>query len=513
MPAPSRTARRRILVPGVALLAAGALASCSSAVDAGSSGGEATDGGTVTFAVALDANPANALSHLARNDPWVGSVYDSLVRKDENGEPQPRLATEWTVSEDGTQVSVMLRDDVTFHNGDQFDAEDVVFTFDAVANQTEGSNLKYLTPTSVEAVSATQVDLTFDNPPGDALFDWFEAVPMLDSEQFSATDDGTTVNGTGPFAFTDWQPGAGYTLVKNEDYWEGDVNLDSIDYIVTGDPTAQLSALRSGRAQMAWGLTASDVTSMTSDPQWEAMDAGGTIYSFNVNLTKKPFDEAKAREAIGYAIDYERINEQVFGGTGTISNVFWDPELPGMTDDLVTHYSYDPERAKELIEEAGATGASVPISFGPNPALKAQFEIVQNNLADIGLKPSANQLDNGAFGAGLAEGDLGPAYMHLNGQVGLSPRTMLDSLPQIRKGNASQLWNDEYVAKREAIKTATDDAGFESAVVDLTEYLQEEAVAFPLIQAPIQVVHQANIEGVTADRGGPMHFEGAAITE
>ncbi|NHA67165.1 ABC transporter substrate-binding protein [Phycicoccus flavus] len=503
----------RVLVPGVALCAAGALAACSSAVDAESGGGSATEGGTVTFAVALDAQPANMLSHLARNDPWVGSVFDSLIRKDADGQPQPALATKWEVSEDGRTVTVDLRDDVTFQNGDPFTAEDVVFTIDKVENQTEGSNMKYLVPSKVEKASDTQVVITFDSPPGDALFDWFEVMPMQDHKTFTATDDGTTINGTGPFSFTDWKPGAGYTLKKNGDYWGGDVNLDEIDYVVTEDATAELSALRSGRAQMAWGLTAADVKSMTADPQWTSLEAGGTVYSFNVNMSKKPFQNKKVRQAVGYAIDYDRINDQVFGGTGTTSNVFWDPKAPGMTDDLVHHYTYDPKKAKQLMQESGVSGASIPVAFGGNPALKAQFEIVQNNLAAIGIKASANQLDNGGFGAGLAKGDLGPAYMHLNGQVGLAPVTLIDSLPQLRKGNPEGLWNDEYVAKRDALTSATDDAASEQALVALAEYLQQEAVAFPLVQAPIQVVAKKNISGVTAERGGPMHFENAVITK
>ena len=102
--------------------------------------------------------------------------------------------------------------------------------------------------------------------------------------------------------------------------------------------------------------------------------------------------------------------------------------------------------------------------------------------------------------------------MHLNGQVGLAPVTMLDSLPQLRKGNAEGFWSDEYVAKRNALKTAVDDDARSAALADLTTYLEQQAVTFPILQAPIQVVSKKTIVDVTADRGGPMHFENAAIT-
>ncbi|MFD8531109.1 ABC transporter substrate-binding protein [Streptosporangium canum] len=503
---------RRSVSSAAAAVAVLSLAACTSAVD--TAGSTAAEGGKLTFATALDAQPQNMLMNLARNDPWSRNVFEPLVDlARDTGEPKPLLATDWTVSPDGLSVTVNLRGDITFHKGDALTAADVKFTVDKVMSPDTPTNIRYAKVTKTEVTSPTQVVLTLAEPAGPALFDFLGSLPIVNDATFTEKGNGTDIDGTGPFAFTSWNPGASYTLKRNAKYWGAKPHLDEIEFVVTKDATAELSALRSGRAQAAWGLNAADVQSLAADPKWTVVDSGGTIYSLNLNVTKAPFTDKAVRQAVGYAIDYDRINQQVFGGIGVKSNVYWAPDDPGMTEQLNRRYTYDPAKAKALVEQAGAAGAEVPIVYGPNPALAAEYEIIANNLTAIGLKPKAVPADNGQFGAGLEAGDLGPAFLHLNGQVGLSPATMLDSIPALRQKNANGFWNDEYVTKRTALQQADSDGARGPALAGLTEHLLDQAFTFPIVQAPIQVVVGQSVQGVTASVRGPLLFANAALTQ
>ena len=343
--------------------------------------------------------------------------------------------------------------------------------------------------------SPTSLTINFSSPLSN-IYDFLDQTVIVDQETYANLGDGSEVIGTGPYEFVNWTPGASYTLERYEDYRDEEVaNIDSIEYAVILDATAELSAVRSGRVQVAYGLSTNDVQEFVGNDQYTVVDSGGTIYPFGMNTTIAPFDNAEVRQALFYAVDSERINDQIMEGTGTITDLFWSPNTPGYSQDLAETYTYDPELATQMIEDAGATGTEVPIVFMQTPVMSSVFEIVANNLAAIGLEATAVPLDSPTFIARQIDGDLGPVFLGTHGQIGRGPATLLDSLPTLREGNPSQFWTDEYEELRQGVKTASADDSVQ-ALEALSAYMVEQAFVLPILQAPRQVIVSNEVEGL-----------------
>lgn len=495
-------------VAAVTLLASG----CTSARNADEPTNTVTKGGTVTYAVALDALPSGIYQTLERNYPWINNVFQPIALLDPaTGQPKPVLATKWELAADGLSIDITLRDDVTFHTGRKMTADDVKYTFEQAALPANGSNMAFVAKAfkAIDVKSPTELDITF-TAPQPSLFEFFDQTLIVDQQTVGGLKDGSQVVGTGPFTFGDWKPGASYTLTKYPGYWGVDkVNLDKIEYVVTTDATAEISALRSGRAQMASGLTATDAQGFASG-QFRLQQAGGTVYNLGLNVNTAPFTDVRVRQAVAYAIDYDRINQQVLAGAGTVADVFWKPDAPGMDDALAHRYTYNLDKAKQLLSDAGATGVEVPITYGPNPVVKAMYTIVANNLTAIGLKPVSVAVDQPTFSSKQSSGDLGAAYLSLHGQVGLGPATMVNALPPLRQGNASGFFPQEYQTLRANLLAATSDK-IGPATAALTSYLLDQEPTVPIIQAPTQVVVATTIQGVASTVRGPVLLEQASI--
>lgn len=463
-------------------------------------------GGILTISQVADAQPVALLALRAGNTPWIRNVFETLTRIDPaTFQPQPVLAESWTLAEDGLSMTIALSSDVTFHSGRPMTAEDVKFSFETAALPESTSQVGFIAREfeSMDVVDDHTLNIVFKRPLSN-VFDFFEETYIVDKDTYDQREDGSQVIGTGPYTFAEWSPGASITLKRYEDYRVEDTAwFDEIEVAIIPDPTATIAALRSTRTQIATGLTPRDTLEFTRNPQFEVVETGGTMYPLGVNVGIAPLDNKLVRQAIAYAVDRERINDQVFLGTGTVTDLFWSPSAPGYTDELASHYSYDPEKAKGLIAEAGAEGATIPIVVPAIPSQRSIFEIVQNNLREVGLIPEAVVLDVADFDKRQVAGDLGAAFLLLHGQIGFSSPTLLSSLPSLREGNPSGFWNDDYVALREAMLAATTPEALGEATTALTEYMLDEAYSTVLVQAPGQIVVAAGLEGVeTSVRGG-----------
>lgn len=523
---PPRTPTRpqqRLRVTGVALavVLAFGLTSCTSAVNSAATGTSSAPkaGGSIVVATNLDAQPSGIWGTIARNYPWLENVFEPIITiNPSTGKPDPLLATKWTVASDGLSVAITLRKDVTFQTGRKMTADDVKFTYEKAADPAAGSNLGYVAKdfTSIDVTSPTTLTIKFSTPLGNTLFDFMNQTLIVDQQTYAGLANGSQVIGTGPYMFTDWKPGASFTLKRYSGYWGKAPYLDSIQFALTSDPTAELSAVRSGRAQVAFGMTASDAQTLGGGGQYTLLKAGGTVYPFGMNVTIAPFDNPAVRQAAGYAIDTARINQQVFGNTGTITDLPWGPNSPGYTKQLATHYSYNPSKAKQMIKDAGATGAKVTITYNAsNAAVKSEYEIVANNLKAIGLVPTGNALDQPTFQKAQAAGNLGAAFLTLHGQVGLSPATMVKAMPVLlTTGNPSHFSTPTYTQLAKALDAAASNTQASAAALQaLSTYMLDQAFVIPMIQAPGLLVVKNSVQGVSADVRGFILFKSAYLTK
>ena len=329
-----------------------------------------------------------------------------------------------------------IREGVTFHDGEPLDAEAVCFNFDrwynfkgSLANpaatyywQVVFGGFATVTPDSgapeeslyksCEATDASTAVLTLTKP--SATF-----IPALSQQSFSIaspkalqdgnadegsidaegvfTSSGTfgTENpaGTGPFKFDSWVRNDRITLVRNEDYWGDKAKLDELIIRPIADNAARLQALQTGEIQGYDLVEPQDIATIEGDSDLQIIDRP----AFNVayvgfNIAKKPTDDIKVREAIAYGLDRQAVVDNFYSGRGVVATQFMPPEVVGYADD-VPEYTYDPEKAKQILTDAGYT-LPVPLEFWyptdvsrpymPDP--KRNFEAFAASLNKSGFK-------------------------------------------------------------------------------------------------------------------------------
>ncbi|MEI4274019.1 ABC transporter substrate-binding protein [Klenkia sp. LSe6-5] len=504
---PTRTQRTRASVASVALaslLAAGCSSAVDQADDAATQGGsgECQQGGTVVAANSSAPEVSRVLAQSATNQLWVRGVFEPLINVStaDLDDPQPVLATGWEISDDGRTAVLQLREGVTFHSGRAFTAEDVVFTMQQALDPATVSDVKaILSGWQVEATGELEVTITAQTSLTETLASTLALTPIVDSATYAGLLDGSQIVGTGPFTVESYTPGADIVLVKNESYsQEGLPYLDRIESTTIPDSTAQVASLRSGRAQLSAGLTVQDAISVTEgNPQYELLDTVNGTYPIVLDAVA----DQQLRQAIGYAIDKDRINEQVFGGRGTTDGLYWAAASASYPDDLTGTYDYDPDQARALIEEAGAAGTTVPITVINLPAVAAEYEIIANNLTEVGLVPELNLLAPPDYQQRLAAGE-GGSYLSLRGLNG-SPAFLVQTNADLRlEGAHRQFSTPELTELTTAVIDATSSEESADAVADLTEYMVDQAYLHPLVTVPGTAVQSTDLQDVEVVLGG-----------
>ena len=514
------TGRGRVNIAAIAAASAVALAlaGCASARSTTSTPvASPKDGGTVTVAMALDALPSGIFGTLDRNYPWIDNVFEPLVRLDpQTRKVEPVLATKVTVAPDGKSAAIDLRSGVTFQDGEPFNADAVKFTFAKSTDPKVGDNLAFVAKqfTAVNVISSTKLSITFSKVLGDSFFDYLNQTEIVEPSTYAGLADGSKVIGTGPFSFGSWTPGAGFTLTKYVKYWDAkNVHLDKVEYIVTTDPTAEINAVESGRAQVAFGMAPANAATFQGNKKYAFIKGGGQIFPLGLNVQSAPLNNKQVRQAIAYSIDYGRLNSQVFANLGTVTDLPWAPGQAGVSKEQQTHYTYNVAKAKQMIADAGATGATVKITYNrSNATVNAEYQIVANNLTAIGLAPVADGLDQPTYQAAQTNGTIPQAFLTLHGQVGLAPATILQGVPTLRAGNASHMATAEYQQLSGAVVNATSDNQEQAALGKLSDYMLDQAFLNVMVQSPDAVVASVSVSGIDVSIRGLLLFKSAYVS-
>ncbi|MDQ3547984.1 MAG: ABC transporter substrate-binding protein [Chloroflexota bacterium] len=335
-------------------------------------------GGTLIEASILDLRTLNPL--LMNDNPSfnVGfMVFENLAEANPDTlDPVGNLAEGWETTEDAKTWTVYLREGVTWHDGEAFDAEDVKLTYDLYMNPDSGSNqtsdlagkvesVEIIDPMTVQFnLKLSIVDFLLDIAGGTYLIipeHIWGAVPPSEIQQHPGATgtDPSQVVGTGPFIFQEWITGDRVTVTKNPNYWDGDVVLDEVIYKIVPDTSAAVAQLRTGEVDIFVGVQGAQVADL------ESADVVITDYptlSFNfygtqLDETKSTkFQDARVRQALLYAIDRQAIVDEIFFGysqvaVGTIPTLSWAFNPEGIDPALL--YEYDPELSVQLLDEAG----------------------------------------------------------------------------------------------------------------------------------------------------------------
>jgi peptide/nickel transport system substrate-binding protein len=334
------------------------------------------------------------------------NVFDTLVEPDAELQMQPALAERWETSEDGLTWTFALRDDVKWHNGRDFVADDVVFSYRRIIDEQLSNSYRFTSVKDVKAPDDTTVVITLTQPTPGLLANLgaFKGTAIVAKENIK--DIASKPIGTGPFKFSEYAPGDSLEIVRNDDYWGGEVPLDGVRFTFVPEPTVALTNVQGGEVQWSDNLPPQQVEQLagSEDLQLETVPSNDYWY-FAANQARKPFDDPRVRQALAYGIDREEIAEAAKFGLATVNQT-------AIPEDSTFHYDYAPyerdvDKAKSLLQEAGVTGR-LPMELivtNEFPETVTTGQVMQSQLEEIGVDVEVRTLDFAAWLDAQGKGD------------------------------------------------------------------------------------------------------------
>lgn len=411
------------------LLVTSFLVACAStaspaAAPAGSAADSAGNGQVQRLRVAIigDESTLTPYTYVTGYPGWnlLTLQYDTLYQLDLNGVPKPWLATDAALSEDGLTVTLTLRDDVTWHDGQPLTAEDIKFTFDYFKANQQGRFTRDLRPVASTAVDDEgRVVVTLSAPAPSLELGTLADVPILPKHIWEGvanpaehTFEGVTNIGTGPYQLAEYQPEQFYRFTANPDYFAGAPAVAELVAIKFADDAGALAALRGGEVDMIVRPVAPEQIDLLSALPGMKVAQGPlfTTQMLTYDMTKPPFNRLEVRQAMALAIDRQDIIDTVYLGAGTVGSAGWiHPQSPVYNDAVVTET--DPERAAQLLEEAGITDSDgdgirelegAPLSFeflvNGSDSLRLRIaELVSQMLKEIGIEASVAAVEQATW--------------------------------------------------------------------------------------------------------------------
>ncbi|PPL20395.1 ABC transporter substrate-binding protein [Microterricola pindariensis] len=386
--------QKKIWLTGIAL-ATGAVLALSGCAAGGTEGGGGAEPGpaadqTLTIAALQDlASFDTGALDTGRQVQYWQPVYDTLLTVAPDGTLEANLATEWSYNDDNTVLTLTLRDDVTFSDGEPFNAEAVKANIEHLQAGTGVSVYMVGLVDSVEVVDEFTVSITMKAP--DPAFTYYlglVAGAMASPAAFGTDSFATVPVGSGPYLLdTDATiRGSEYRYVRNPDYWNAEAYpYSSIVVKPMDDLTARLNAIKSGQVNAAEvdasvqdEADASGLTSNTIQLAWN-----GLIIFDRAGVLNPALGDVKVRQALNHAVDSEAIVENIYGGTGYASQQIFNKKSPAHIDEFEDAYPFDPAKAKALLAEAGyADGFEITMPELPGDLTQP---FVTQQLADIGV--------------------------------------------------------------------------------------------------------------------------------
>jgi peptide/nickel transport system substrate-binding protein len=318
------------------------------------------------------------------------TMMDPLVYHTPENETIPWLATGWEAVEP-TRWRITLRDDVTFHNGEPFNAESVVFTIDAYnASQGEGQTFfQYVTGTEIVDDHTVDILTAEPNPIVPETLAFLYALPPQYYAEVGTEGFTQAPVGTGPFTFVEWQPGVQIKVQANPDYWGGAPALDEVIFKPAPEASTRVAMLETGEADIIANVPP-ELTAQVDGAGNAAIAETPSLRMIFVefNPFEPPFDDVRVRQAFNHAVDKDALIDIILDGHATRAKGVILPGWLGYNPDALTSYDYDPERAKALLAEAGyGDGLTVDFWFPIGRYLKDKevAEAIAGQLAEVGV--------------------------------------------------------------------------------------------------------------------------------
>ncbi len=447
--------------------------------------------------------------------PIFQSIYEPLwrLKPDYNA---MLLATEIVATEDPTHNVIKLREGVTFSNGSEFKANDVIFSLKTNSESPTGSYYKNLINfDKTAALDDYTVDLWFNN------FDttWqenFSSFLIVDEETYDEQSSVTLPIGTGPYTLVSYTVGVGAELAVNPTYWGGQPDIQKVIIKEMDEDTQVTTALETGELDVSYLAPTADLWYLDDMEQFDVFVE--TISKSNLMLFDmtegSPFVDVRAREAAAYAIANDAIIKIVFQGLGTLPKSMFstaDPmyrESHSAINPIYSKTTSDIEKAHALLEEAGLLGSEITIAVQSTPTYKSEAEVFQANLLAAGFgKVNILAIDNSSYYTALGDTETWDiAITGMTSQDGTGLHTFYNLFTSTM-AYLTMPDEDAFMAQINDAFATADAAEREAKMYTLTEKIINECLMYNIFDISYGYVYSTDVENfkVVAGRYMPIH--------
>lgn len=444
-------------------------------------------GGDLVVALATEPNSLflpNAAERNAINASM--QIYEGPVWINEDNEVVPALATEWEISEDGTQFTFTLREGVQFHNGETMDADDWVASWEAAKDEANVYGYLYAEVQSVEAVDPLTVEMTL--PSADATFErglmeW-AILPASQFEEGGLEAIEANPIGTGPFMFESWERGDRISLTAFQDYWDPELpKIDTLTFRPIPDSSTRLAAIQTGEVHIAQRFNSEEAATLENVPGVEVVTYPvDRVYyiAFN-NLTTgvgTPTEDPMVRQALNHAVDKQAIIDSLFDGQAAVSTGLIPASSLGH-DPSVAVFEYDPDLAMSMLADAGhddgfTMGMACPTGAYTN--FEEVCQAVAGYLEAVGVTIEGGEIqfmESGQYWELEAEKQLPPLFGDSWSSVSTESFERIQGALGPDADFAS--WGDDRIHQYlDEIKTTLDDDARADLYSELQNYMYED---------------------------------------
>lgn len=351
----------------------------------------------------------------------AAKIFNGLVRFDENSRIVPDLAEGFSVSADGKTYRFRLRKGVRFHNGKEFRAEDVKYSFEKVLSPETRSSRTWLfdrisgarefmkgAAPDVQGIRVMDehiVEIEIKEPFGPFLN--LLAMPPGYIVPLGAVGREFSSNpiGTGPFRLKEWKRGRELVLSRNDEYFSERAKITGVVYRIIPEDLTTIAEFESGALDVM-GVPSTEFRRYSGSPKWERFiqkSPGLNTFYLGLNCQRPPFNDRRVRQALNYAIDRERILKTILEGRAELAA---GPVPPVLLRSGNRGYRYDPEKARAFLKEAGLENKlKFRIYQAPDQDTVDIMEVVQQYLRDVGVEAEIVQLEWSAFKDAINKGD------------------------------------------------------------------------------------------------------------
>jgi len=507
----------------LALVIAAAACDTGEGVDVGDAGpgetpgadggdGEAAGG---TLIAAISGEPDQLDPHATSAYPSfqvLENVYDTLVQPNEDLEFEPALATDWEVSDDQLTWTFNLREDVTFHDGSEFTADDVVFSYNRIIDDEMANAYRFTSVEEVRAVDDYTVEIEVNRPTPNmpANIGAFKGMAIV-PEEF---DDDMASNpvGTGPFTFESYDQGQSISLARNDDYWGDPPALDGVEFRFISEGTVALTNLQGGQVHWTDNIPPQQVEQLGGDDSVNLEQVPSTDYwYFAANINEEPYDDERVRQALAYAVDREAITQAAHFDAATVNQTAIPEGSTFHTDHAP--YEHDPDRARQLLEEAGVENLELEIMVTDEfPETIQAAQVMESNFGEAGITATINTLDFATWLERQGEGDFDVFMLGWLGN--LDPDDYYYAQHRTDAGFNFHGYSNERVDELlDAAREETDTDARKEMYDEAVQLIVDEASYIYLYNPDVVQAWRPEVEGYTPRSDRAIRFENVSLTQ